>query len=182
MNLNDYTGKDPWNRFNDVWDAYWNAAVFLQNETLADPDGHERATVIIKRTDPITGVSYYTYPDPAIGVGTDSVDASALINTYLSESPDKLFLHTHGHDPRDGLTHFNKFSRRDIVAANRYKIQLGLIPPSGCAQMFDGRTGTGTVADIIESKIPSGVKIPRDPYYNGILGWIRRQQAAPDYT
>lgn len=180
VNLNDYTGEDPWDRFNDVWDAYWNAAVFLQNATLADPAGHERATIIIRRTDPITGVAYYTYPDPAIGVGTDSVDASTLISTYLSESPNKLFLHTHGHDPRNGLEHYNAYSKGDYRAADSNKILLGLIAPDGTAQMYDGTSGYGTKIDFMTP--PAGVRIPRNPYYDALfVGFFRRKMAKAEY-
>ena len=32
----DLNGHRPWDRFNTVWDAYWDAAVYLQNETFSE--------------------------------------------------------------------------------------------------------------------------------------------------
>ena len=179
MNLNDYTGKDPWNRFNDVWDAYWDAAVYLQNETLADPDGHERATIIIRRTDPITGVDYYTYPRPVVGIGASSVDPTPLITNYLSESPDKLFLHTHGkYNSLYDSEHFSCYINNgveigDLPSSDYYKIQLGLITPKGKSLLYDGRSGTRGIPQ--EFRPPNDVRIPREDRYNvPIIGFFRR--------
>ena len=73
VNFSDYRGNKPWDRFNTVWEAYWDAAVYLQNDTFSDTVSNERATIIIRLQNTATGTDYYTYPDPVVGVGGCSV-------------------------------------------------------------------------------------------------------------
>ena len=138
-----------------------------------DPVGHERATIIIKRQDPVTGNDYYTYPDPEIGVNDQSVDPTPLIRNYLHESPDRLFLHTHGkYDPRFESNHFSEIG--DLSASDHYKIQLGLISPDGNSQIYDGRSGIR--GQVRKFPPPQGIVIPKDESRYGIpiIGFLRR--------
>lgn len=111
-----------------------------------------------------------------------------LIDTYLSTDggkkcrcPDRLFGHTHGKDPRNGIEHYNVYSEDDIKHANLNGIQMALIPPNGIVQMFDARFGPKKITDAYKMSPPNGVNIPRDEYYTGIMGPLRRWLARVKY-
>ena len=180
VNFSDYRGNKPWDRFNTVWEAYWDAAVYLQNDTFSDTVSNERATIIIRLQNTATGTDYYTYPDPVVGVGGCSVNPTTLVKNYLHLSPDRLFLHTHGkYDSRydnevfscdvDALTGVES---GDLPASEYLKIQLGLVTPKGNSWLYDGRSGTRGVPQKFPP--PPGVNIPYDPRYNGFIGFFKK--------
>ena len=177
--LSDLNGNDPGDRFPTVWSAYWDAVIYLQNQTFNDVDSHERATIIIKKQNPITHAYYYTYPDPVVGTNERSVNLIPLVRSYIHLSPDRLFLHTHGkYDSKFDNEHLSCYVNAqgievgDLPVSEKLKIQLGLVTPKGASWIYDGRSGMRGMPR--ELAPPDGIIIPHDPRYNGFLGLLNK--------
>ena len=167
-------------RTNDPWQVYWEAGEHVQNLTINDPFDVEYAFIVYKDNDELG--DYYSYDIERGNPNTGSVNPTRLINNYLrtGKCPDRLLAHTHGKDPRDGVSNYNKYSKYDYILADKNKILLGLFPPDGTSQMYDGRSGNGTRISFLVP--PNSATVPRDPFYDGMMGYFRRQKLRSIYS